>query len=248
MNYIAEIKAFYDLVQVKQLSTGQIALWNALMNINNKCAWIKWFSVPSIVLRINTGLSESGIKKARNVLKQLGLIDFKINGTKPTSYHLISIANSSGDSTQDSSGVRSGDSTVVRSGVRSGDGVALNKLNETIYIRQNEILTKNDEKIDNSSLKANTEKKELLEHFELIWKRYPNKKGKSKALEFYLSWIKGRKISGMLKKLTDRQMFFAVIKYAKECEKAGIETRFIKHGDTFFNKAILDYVENSENE
>lgn len=63
MNYIAEIKAFYDLVQVKQLSTGQIALWNALMNINNKCAWIKWFSVPSIVLRINTGLSESGIKK-----------------------------------------------------------------------------------------------------------------------------------------------------------------------------------------
>ena len=54
MNYIAEIKAFYDLVQVKQLSTGQIALWNALMYINNKCAWIEWFTVPNILLELNT--------------------------------------------------------------------------------------------------------------------------------------------------------------------------------------------------
>ena len=79
MNYIAEIKAFYDLVQVKQLSTGQIALWNALMYINNKCAWIEWFTVPNILLELNTGMSRSGVLKARNSLKQLGLIDFKTN-------------------------------------------------------------------------------------------------------------------------------------------------------------------------
>ena len=56
MNYIAEIKAFYDLVQVKQLSTGQIALWNALMYINNKCSWIEWFTVPNLTLELNTGM------------------------------------------------------------------------------------------------------------------------------------------------------------------------------------------------
>ena len=44
-------------------------------------------------------------------------------------------------------------------------------------------------------------------------------------------------------KLTDKQMYYAVSKYAKECEEKGIEQQYIKHGDTFFNKAILDYVE-----
>lgn len=31
-------------------------------------------------------------------------------------------------------------------------------------------------------------------------------------------------------------------KYKKECVKNKIEQQFIKHGDTFFNKAILDYI------
>lgn len=93
MNYIAEIKAFQDLVQVKQLSTGQIALWYALMYINNKCAWIEWFTVPNMTLELNSGLSKSGIYKARNVLKQHGIIDFKPNGTKATSYKLFSLSN-----------------------------------------------------------------------------------------------------------------------------------------------------------
>ncbi len=83
----------------------------------------------------------------------------------------------------------------------------------------------------------------MLEHFEIIWEQYPHKKGKAKALEYYFQWIKGRKISGFTKKLTDEQMYKAVMRYKKECEKNKIENQFIKHGDTFFNKAILDYLE-----
>ena len=94
MNYIAEIKAFYDLVQVKQLSQGQIAVWHAVMYINNKCAWIEWFSVPNITLELNTGLSRSGIAKARNALKQYGLIDFKQNSTKATTYKMFTMLKS----------------------------------------------------------------------------------------------------------------------------------------------------------
>ena len=85
--------------------------------------------------------------------------------------------------------------------------------------------------------------KQYIDHFELIWDKYPNKQGKAKALEYYLAWIKGRKISSITKQLTDRQMYYAVIKYAKECEEKQIEQQYIKHGDTFFNKAILDYAE-----
>lgn len=102
MNYIAEIKAFMDLVQVKSMSTGQIALWYALMYINNKCAWAEWFTVPNITLEINTGLSRQGITKCRNALKQCGIIDFTSNGTKAASYKLITMSNSVQAGVQDS--------------------------------------------------------------------------------------------------------------------------------------------------
>ncbi len=127
MNYIAEIKAFYDLVQVKQLSTGQIALWNALMYINNKCAWIEWFTVPNILLELNTGMSRSGVLKARNSLKQLGLIDFKTNGTKATNYKIMTISKSTQESSQDST--QDGKQVGVQDSKQ--DSNTLNKLKET---------------------------------------------------------------------------------------------------------------------
>ena len=98
-NYLAEIIAFHDSVGIKQLSTGQIALWYALMYINNKCAWAEWFTIPNRLLELNTGMSRSGVAKARNQLKQLGYIDFKPNGTKATFYKINTIK-SKQDSTQ----------------------------------------------------------------------------------------------------------------------------------------------------
>lgn len=137
MNYLAEIKAFYDLVQVKQLSTGQIALWHALMAINNKCAWIEWFTVPNIMLELNTGMSRSGVLKARNSLKQYGLIDFKANGTKATNYKMITIAKSKQESNQDSTQESEQASTQDSTQVSKQDSNTLNKLNETKHIKEN---------------------------------------------------------------------------------------------------------------
>lgn len=141
MNYIAEIKAFYDFVQVKQLSTGQIALWNALMNINNKCAWTEWFTVANLTLELNTGMSRSGVLKARNSLKQYELIDFKTNGTKATSYKMFTIAKSKQESEQvvdtieeskqESEQISKQDSKQVSKQVGKQDSNTLNKLNET---------------------------------------------------------------------------------------------------------------------
>lgn len=76
MEYITEIKEFYNLVADNSLSTGQIALWHALMYINNKSYWKKDFAVPNLTLQLYTGLSRQGIAKVRNELKQKGLIDF----------------------------------------------------------------------------------------------------------------------------------------------------------------------------
>jgi hypothetical protein len=129
INYIKEIKAFNDLVQVKQLSTGQIALWYALMYVNNKCAWIEWFTVPNMTLELHTGMSRKGIYKARNILKQHNIIDFSSNGTKATSYKLISLQNSTQDSTQVDGTLQN--STQDSTQVGTQGSATLNKLNET---------------------------------------------------------------------------------------------------------------------
>ncbi len=171
MNYIKEIKAFHDLVQIKQLSTGQIALWYALMYVNNKCAWIEWFTVPNITLELNCGLSRKGIYKARNALKQHGIIDFKSNGTKATSYKLVSLLNNTQDSTQASTQIYTQekdtlqDSTQVSSQASTQEGTqdstqgsaTLNKLNET---KLNETNTTTSNNYENPNLLSEDEIKE----------------------------------------------------------------------------------------
>lgn len=123
MNYITEIKAFYDLLLSKPLSTGQIALWHALMHINNKCAWAKWFTVPNQTLELLTGLSRNSILNARNVLKQVGLIDFKTNGVKATSYMLYFVQDTAQHTVQDTA------QSIVQDTVQSTS--TLNKLDKT---------------------------------------------------------------------------------------------------------------------
>lgn len=83
----------------------------------------------------------------------------------------------------------------------------------------------------------------LYEHFEKIWELYPVKKGKSKAETYFFSWIKGRKINGRLKKLTDKEMWYAVNTYLKELEETKQDLQYIPHGSTFFNTKIYDYYE-----
>ena len=61
--------------------------------------------MPNRTLETLTGLSRQGIVKARNALKQSGLIDFQTNGVKATTYSVIDISRklSTSDSRQPSS-------------------------------------------------------------------------------------------------------------------------------------------------
>lgn len=95
MEYITLVKQFYHLAEVNNLSTGQIALWHALVYINNKCYWTEYFSVPNITLQLYTGLSRQGIIKSRNALKQKGLIDFTEGKRGQASSYKITIMSNS---------------------------------------------------------------------------------------------------------------------------------------------------------
>ncbi len=89
MNYLHEIIAFDEMIGLKPLSSGQIALWYALMAICNKLSWQEWFAVSSQVLETKSGLSKRGVVYARNRLKELGMIDFRVRDKKPTLYRII---------------------------------------------------------------------------------------------------------------------------------------------------------------
>lgn len=130
MNYLMESKAFYASIELNQLSTGQIALWHALLDINNQVQWQEWFSVPNIVLQLHTGLSVQGINKSRNVLKQLGYIDFKTSGNrKATKYHLLTLLST--NSSSNSSNNSSSNSSKNGSNNSSSNSSTLNKQNKT---------------------------------------------------------------------------------------------------------------------
>lgn len=77
MNYIKLLNSFYDRLETNLLSTSAIALWHALVHVNNKAGWPEEFTVAVSVLCVKTGLSERTINNARNDLKIGGYIDFR---------------------------------------------------------------------------------------------------------------------------------------------------------------------------
>ena len=102
----------------------------------------------------------------------------------------------------------------------------------------NNICPSDDEQVSDDSLKE----AQLAEDFDKIWINYPRKDGKNTAFRHYKAWINGKKYAGKTVKLTNKQMWYAVVNYAKEIEEKGTEERYIKMGSTFFNEAIMEYV------
>ncbi|WP_102274061.1 DnaD domain-containing protein [Cytobacillus massiliigabonensis] len=91
MNYIKELNAFYDWLELNELSPSAINLWYALMHINNKAGWIETFTVAESVLCVKTGLTDRTLRKVRNELKQKNRIDFvSRKGGKAPIYKLVS--------------------------------------------------------------------------------------------------------------------------------------------------------------
>lgn len=77
------------------------------------------------------------------------------------------------------------------------------------------------------------EKNNIIDEFETLWKMYPNKKGKDKALVYYQ---KARKCG-----TTYEEVEQGIKNYCKEIEVKKTSQQYIKHGSTWFNnKGWLD--------
>ncbi len=80
MNYIAEINSFYDWLETNDISKSAIALWGALMHINNKAGWKTSFAVAVSTLEFKTKFRRSELFEARNILEQKGRIKWESRG------------------------------------------------------------------------------------------------------------------------------------------------------------------------
>lgn len=90
LNYILEIKAFYDWLESNRLTSASINLWHALMHIANKTGWQDDFSAPISTLSSKTGLERKAIQRARNQLQQAGRIRCIIpKGNQAVRYTII---------------------------------------------------------------------------------------------------------------------------------------------------------------
>ncbi|WP_117149323.1 DnaD domain-containing protein [Paraliobacillus zengyii] len=92
MNYIKEMNAFYNQIEINPLSSSAVALWHTLMHINNKTGWKQTFTVAAGVLRIKAGLKDSAFKRARIELQEKGYITFQsMGGNQAARYKLHSL-------------------------------------------------------------------------------------------------------------------------------------------------------------
>lgn len=93
MNYLKEILTFENWVEYNSgINKSDIRLWYTLLHLANRFAW-REFTIPISTLIFKSKLSKSDIYRARNKLKQFGLLEFKENGSnKSTAYKIKSCA------------------------------------------------------------------------------------------------------------------------------------------------------------
>ncbi len=94
MNYILEIKAFYDWLELNPISTSAIVLWHALMSVANKTYWQTELHIPISILQMKTGLKKDAIVQARRTLNNMGRVTIVEQARQNSCvYNLIPFAN-----------------------------------------------------------------------------------------------------------------------------------------------------------
>lgn len=77
MNYIEQIRKFWQCNNERPIGCNATALYFYLLNINNSLGWKDTFRHSDRYIAIQLGISVNTVRTAKNLLAQLGLISFK---------------------------------------------------------------------------------------------------------------------------------------------------------------------------
>jgi hypothetical protein len=134
MNYIQEINEFYNWLELHSLSKSTIALWHALMHMNNKSRWAKEFTVSMRTLEGKTGFKRTELFKARTELTELGRIIWQErNGNQCAVYSMCSFCSHNTDTNGENSVNESDNNIGKKNGKKKGS-------KPMIIIKPNKIL------------------------------------------------------------------------------------------------------------
>jgi len=89
MNYLTEIKMFYDWLETHNLSAKGIVLWHGLMQIASRSGWKTPLEIPSSTLEMRTHLERTTIFRERNRLVDAGLIRLCQNGGRSACAYIL---------------------------------------------------------------------------------------------------------------------------------------------------------------
>ena len=226
MTYIDLINSFWDMATTNPLSTGQVSLYFALLHVCNRSYWTEWFQAPNQVLSVLTGLSRSGILKARNELKQRGMIDFRERGTKATLYRLIMadsiqtnvlMPDSKQESMQDS--VQNGKQNSEQNSKQNGVQKSV-QAKDSIYNNLN-------------NKRQKTKDISPAERFEEFLAAYPKDSSRYLAETAYDDLL----LTG---KVTEDELVMCARNYAEWCRILGRKEPYIKNAENFLREFIFE--------
>ena len=89
MNYMTEIKMFYDWLETHSLTPAAITLWHGLMFIANRSGWKNPLPISLSTIESRTMIPRASIYRERERLRQAGLIDFATKGGKASCLYTI---------------------------------------------------------------------------------------------------------------------------------------------------------------
>lgn len=227
MNYISVINSFWDAAALNPLSAGQVSLYFALLHVCNRNRWSEWFQAPSQVLSVLTGLSRSGILKARKELKERGMIDFEEHGTKATTYKIMS--DSTQDSVQDSTQKSKQDSTQDSSTIAKStqDSVQDGTQNSA---QNSNTLYKHKQKTE-----TETERPPIspVQRFEDFLSEYPKDSNRFMTEHEYATLL-------LTEKVTEDDLVQAAKNYSEACRLEGKPEKYIKNAENFLRDLVFD--------
>lgn len=214
MNYIAELKAFYDRLELNPLPSPAIALWHALMSIANKTGWQQEFTVAVSVLVLKSGLNAQAIKRARNRLEQDGYVTWRSRGGNQSAiYHLNSLV------------VQNEYKNVpqfVPQGEPQGEP-------QTVPQCEPQSVPINKHKQNNTNRSVNA-----CERFEEFWSAYPKQTNRLMAEQSYMQLV----LSG----IEESALISAAANYAEACGILKTREQYIKQPGNWLNDSVwVDY-------
>lgn len=213
MNYLAEIIAFEQWLEIHYLPISSQLLWYKLMFLCNRAGWSEWVSVDNLRLMAAMQMSrEATLIKARDELIKAGLVEYQ-RGKKgsPNKYHMISISKNTFKNVAKSV-VQSEVENVVKSVVQSEvESVAIYKHKQ----KQNNIPP-----VISPS-----------ESFEQFWKAYPKKVRKQMAMTAYADLLMTGTVSADM-------IIQAAENYAQACNIEKVNKLY--YPNNFLEKGIFE--------